>query len=88
MNDVGKKLEEVLSGVDLGKLKQSKGSIEKILNSPQGKNFAKNLSDDDKKKIINAFLSMDTNTLKNKLNNADISKLSNLNPNDIINKLK
>ena len=58
-----------------------------IVNSIFSKYFW-NIGNIDKSKLMNMFMKMDTNEIKRKLQNADLSKMSNINANDIINKLK
>lgn len=87
-SDASKKLSEVLSGIDSRKLNLSKESIESFLNSPEGKRLKNSITDAEKRQILSKFMSMDTNELKNKLNNSDTSKLSGLNLADILKKLK
>ena len=52
--------------------------INEFLNSTQGKNAAKNLSSKDKQNILNQFMQLDPNKVKNRLNGLtkeDILKL-------------
>lgn len=87
-NNANKKLENILSSLDKNKVFEAKQSIQKFLNTPDGKNIAKQISNIDKNKLMNMFLGMNSNELKQKLQNADISNLSQKDLNDIINKLK
>ena len=87
-SDASKKLSEMLSGIDKGKLDLSKKSIESFLNSPEGKRLKNSITDAEKRQILSKFMSMDTKELKNKLNNSDTSKLNGLNLADILKKLK
>ena len=80
-NNIDKKLRDILGGIDKSKIRQ----VEQLLNTPDGEKLKKQLNGADKNKIINAFMSMDTNQLKKKLSGADFSKI---NPKDIIDKLK
>ena len=82
-NDIEKKLREVLSGVDMSGFNSS--GIEKLLKSPQGRKLAESISDTDKQKLLNKFMSMNSNEIKNKLNQADLSQLS---VDDILKKLR
>ena len=58
-NDIEKKLREVLSGVDMSGFNSS--GIEKLLKSPQGRKLAESISDTDKQKLLNKFMSMNSN---------------------------
>ena len=69
-NDVRKKLDEVLKSGAMPR------GLESILSSPQGKRLAQNLSGQDKEKLLKMFMSMDTNEIKNKMKNVNISDLS------------
>ena len=80
-NNIDKKLQDVLNGIDENKIRQ----VEQFLNTPDGQKIKQKLNGTDKNKIINAFMNMDTNELKRKLNGADVSKI---NTKDIIDKLK
>ena len=86
--DIDKKLKDVLSGVTPEQLKKSKSSIQQFLNTPEGKKIASEIGAIDKNKLIGAFMSMDTQELKQKLKNVDLSKLSNTDAKSVINKLK
>ena len=80
-NNIDKKLQDVLNGIDKSKIRQ----VEQFLNTPDGEKIKQKLNGTDKNKIINAFMNMDTNELKKKLSGADFSKI---NPKNIIDKLK
>ncbi len=83
-----KKLMEILSGMDKQKIAQSKQSIEQLLNSPQGKKLSQQIGNIDRNKIVNTFMSMNSEEIKKKLQNIDISQLSKINADDVIDKLK
>lgn len=87
-NDLNKKLNEVLSGIDKNKILQSKKTIEEFASTPDGQKLLNELKNTDKNKLLEMFMKMDSSEIKRKLQNADISKLSNLNFGDIKNKLK
>ncbi len=86
--DINKKLEDILQGIDKNKITNSKKSLEQMMNTPEGKKLLQNIGNIDKSKLMNMFMQMDTNEIKRKIQNADLSKMSNINANDIINKLK
>ena len=87
-NDLNKKLNEVLSGIDKNKILKSKKTIEEFASTPDGQKLLNELRNTDKNKILEMFMKMDTSEIKRKLQNADVSKLSNMNLGDIKNKLK
>lgn len=87
-NDLNKKLNEVLSGIDKNKILKSKKTIEEFASTPDGQKLLNELRNTDKNKILEMFMKMDTSEIKRKLQNADVSKLSNINLGDIKNKLK
>lgn len=87
-NNINKKLESLLSGMNEGALKNSRQGIEQILNSPKCKKLANEMSDADKNKIINMFMNMDNDEIKRKLKNVKMSDLSKISADDIINRLK
>ena len=77
--DIAKKLQNVLNGIDKNTINQSKKNIEQFLSTPEGQKLAAKLSSVDKSKILNSFMNMDSEEIKAKLQNADLSKLSNAN---------
>jgi len=85
---IEKKLKDVLSGLDSKKINESKRSIEELLKTEHGKRIVDSLSGVDKNKVMELFMKMDSEEIKKKLNQADLSKLSGISANDIINKLK
>ena len=87
-NDLNKKLNEVLSGIDKNKILKSKKTIEEFASTPDGQKLLNELKNTDKNKLLEMFMKMDTSEIKRKLQNADVSKLSNMNLGDIKNKLK
>lgn len=87
-NDLNKKLNEVMSGIDKQKILQSKKTIEEFASTPDGQKLLNELRNTDKNKILEMFMKMDVSEIKRKLQNADISKLSDMNLGDIKNKLK
>lgn len=86
--DINKKLENVLNSMDKNKLNLDKRTVEQLLSTPEGKKLASRLSGVDKNKLINTFMNMDCAELKKKLQNADLSKLSQLKADDILKKLR
>ncbi len=73
-NEIEKKLKEILSGVNMSAINNS--GIERLLKSPQGKKLAQSMSEADKQNLLQKFMSMDSKDIKDKLNKADLSKLS------------
>lgn len=88
MNNINDKLSKMLSGVDSNKLKSSVDAVSKLLSSKEGQKLKNSLSENDKKAIIDKFLSMDENTVSQKLKNVDISQVEKLSAEDIMKKLK
>jgi len=84
--DVENKLKNLLSGINPAVLKNA--NIEKLINSPKGKNIITGLSESDKQKIISAFMGMSNEELKKKLNNVNLSELSGLSADEILKKLR
>lgn len=87
-NDINKKLEALISGMNGSEIAGSKQTIQQFLNSPQGKKLASSLSDADKKKIINKFMSMSNADIQNKLRNTNRRDLSNISIDEILKKLR
>lgn len=88
MENINKKLENILSGVDKTKLNQAKKTAEQFMKTNEGKKLIEQLNNTDKNKLLNSFMKMDTNEIKSKLKNANISNLSNTDISSVINKLK
>ena len=76
--DIEKKL-KMLFGSDSQKLKNLAGS-------PELQNLKDKISEEEKSKIVEEFLKMDTNMLKKKLKNADLSKLKDIDINKFFKK--
>ena len=74
--DITKKLQNVLNGIDKNTINQSKKNIEQFLSTPEGHKLAAKLSSVDKSKVLDSFMSMDSEEIKHKLKNADLSKIS------------
>ena len=74
--DITKKIQNVLNGIDKNTINQSKKNIEQFLSTPEGKNLAAKLKTVDKSKVLDSFMNMDSEEIKKKLKNADLSKLS------------
>lgn len=72
-NEVSKKLKEILNGVDFSLTDKN---IENILKSAKKQNLTENLSQADKEKILNLFMNMDTNEIKDKLKNVQTKDFS------------
>lgn len=87
-NDISKKLEALISGMNSSEIAGSKQNIQQFLNSPQGRKLASSLSDNDKKKIMNKFMSMSNADIQNKLRNTNQRDLSNLSIDEILKKLR
>ena len=84
-SNVGKKLNDVLSGIDKDKLNSAKRSVEQFISTKEGQKIKEELKGMDKNKLINNFMKMDTNELRNMLGKANLSGLSGT---DIENMLK
>jgi len=87
-NDVGKKIENLLKDIDKNTISSGKKNIEQLLSSEEGQKLLAGLGNIDKKKLINTFMSMNSSDIKSKLQNADLSKLSNINADEILKKLR
>ena len=85
---VGKKLNEVLSGIDKGKLNFAKRSVEEFISTKDGQKLKEELKGMDKDKLINSFMKMDTDKLKDMLGKANLSGLSGKDLENILKKLK
>lgn len=81
--NINEKLLGILSG---SKIKSD--DIAKFLSSSEGQKLKNSLSEKDKNAIIKKFMQMDSNEVRKKLKNADLSGLSGMSAGDILNKLK
>lgn len=86
--DLTQKLQNILSTLDKDKLKKSKMEVENFLSTPEGKKLISNLKNEDKEKILQKFMNIDTGKLKNKLNTDKMSGLSRMTADDILKKLR
>ncbi len=86
--DMEQKLQNLLNGMDKGKINSGKQTAEKFLSTPEGKKLLNGLGNIDKNKLSEAFMKMDSSEMKKKLQNADFSKLSGLKAEDILKKLR
>ena len=86
--DLTQKLQNILSTLDKDKLKKSKMEVENFLSTPEGKKLISNLKNEDKEKILQKFMNIDTGKLKNKLNTDKMSGLSSMTADDILKKLR
>lgn len=86
--DISKKLESILTGIDKSKINGSKKTITELLATPEGRKLVSQLGSIDKNKLYEAFMSMDAEEIKRKLQTADLSKLSGLKAEDILKKLR
>lgn len=75
------KLDEILKGVD-------KNQLRKLAASPLGKNIAGKLTDADKQKLLREFNNLDPNKVREKLNEINSGKISGINTDELIKKLK
>ena len=87
-NDPQKKLESIISSLDKSKVSEVKQKLSSILNTPEGRKLAGELSGIDKNKLMNTFMSMNTQDMKSKLGSADLSKLSPKDVDKILKNLK
>ena len=84
--NVRAKLSKILSG--LGGEKGKTAQISDFLNSNQGKELLKSLSESDKKAIMQKFLSMDAKQIGEKLKNFDKSAFENITADDVRKRLR
>ncbi len=75
-SNVGKKINDVLSGIDKDKLNSAKKSVEEFISTKEGQKIKEELKGMDKNKLINNFMKMDTNELRNMLGKANLAGLS------------
>ena len=87
-NDINKKLEDLITGLNPDVIKKSKQSIDQILRSPQGQNLANKLTGADKQKLIQSFMNMSNDEIRKKLKNVKMSDLSKLSADEILKKLR
>lgn len=87
-NSAEKKLEGILSSLDKNKISEAKSKLNGFMNTPEGRKIAREISGIDKNKLMDTFMSMNSSEVKNKLNNADLSKLSGKDIEKILNQLK
>ena len=86
--DVNKKLNEILGGIDKGKLNSAKKSVEQFMQGSDGGKLKEQLKKVDKNKLIKNFMKMDSKELQNVLNKANLDKLTETDVENILKKLK
>lgn len=86
--DLTQKLQNILGTLDKDKLLKGKKEVEKFLSTEEGKKLISNLNNEDKSKIMEKFMKMDSNELKKKLDSDELSNLSKLKAGDIFKKLR
>jgi len=82
---VREKLSRILSGFGAN---GNTAAISELLKSSEGKKLIESLSESDKKAIMNKFMNMDTNDIREKLKNVSPASLNNLSADDIMKKLR
>lgn len=87
-SNVEKKLNDVLSGIDKGKLNSAKRSVEEFISTKEGQKIKEELKGMDKNKLINSFMKMDTNELRTMLEKANLAGLSGTDIQNILKRLK
>ncbi len=86
MNDINKKLQDILSGLNASKLRGQ--NVSSILSSSEAEKIKNKLSPTDKQKIMSTFSGMSNEEIRRKLSNADLNSISKMSADDIIKKLK
>ena len=81
--NVKNKLSEIISGLDT-----DKNGLKDLLDSEKGRDLINSLSETEKKEIINKFMSLGTDKIKEGLKNADRSSFENLTADEIKKKLR
>ncbi len=84
--NINKKLMGILGKLDADKLKNSSGKVSDILS--RGSKLTQSLSEEDKKALLDKFMSLDEKQISESLKNADLSALEKLSAQDIIKKLR
>lgn len=84
--DINKKLENVLNGMDKDTINSGKKLAEQILSGKDGEKALKALNNIDKNKLLDAFMNIDDSVLKEKLQS--VSNVPNLNVDEILKKLR
>lgn len=87
-DQVEKKIMDIFSQIDKNKLNQTKNNLEKFMNTEEGKRMLEQIKNIDKNKLRNVFMGIDTEEAKNKLINADLSKLSKMKSDSFLDNLK
>lgn len=86
--NVKAKLSKMLSGLGAANMKGKTAQISEFVNSKQGKELLKSLSESDKKAIMQKFLSMDAKQISERLKNFDASAISSMTAEDVKKKLR
>lgn len=86
--DLSQKLQNILGTLDKDKLLKGKRDVENFLSTAEGKKFITNLKNEDKEKILEKFMKMDSGELKKRLSADGLKNLSGLKADDIFRKLR
>ena len=86
--DLTQKLRNILGTLDKDKLLKGKKEVENFLSTQEGKKLVANLKNEDKEKILEKFMKMDSENLKRKLSTDGLKNLSGLTAEDIFRKLR
>lgn len=81
-DDINKKFWEI--GINPQDIK----GAEKLFSSEKGRKIAGSISKEEKQRLLKTFMSMDTEEIRNRLKNADLSKISQMSSEDILKKLR
>ena len=84
-NNINGKLKSIIGG---GNLKGNIEPVMKLLTSPEGQKLMNSLSPQEKKAIIDRFMSLDKATVEKSLKGFNPSMLSGMSAQDILNKLR
>ena len=87
-NDMSKKIENILKDIDKSTINSSQKGLEQFLSTEEGQKLIAGLGNIDKTKLLNNLMNMNSSDIKAKLQNADLSKLSGINADEILKKLR
>lgn len=89
MNEsINDKLSKILSHIDKRKLMNSTDKLSKLMSSEAGQKLKDSLTEEDKKRILEQFMSLDPAEAGKKLSSSGLETFEKLSPDEILKKLR
>lgn len=86
--ELNKKLNDLLSGIDREKLSGMKRSVGKMLEGKNGEMLKRRIGTMDKDKLLDEFMRLDSNELKRLIGKANVNELDGTEIEEVLKKMK